>query len=594
LSAENTTQIAVQSCCTAATVDIKANNSDGPITIPYNSAANLTWTSQNANSCTASGTWSGTKSISGSESSGNLTSAKSYTITCSNSCGQAADTVTVYIESQPTLSVSLSANPNSGCAPLNNVDLTSSVSGTASGEIIYFFDCTNDGVWEKTIISGNAIYTASDLCNYSSAGNYTAKTRVQREGLSAENTTQIAVQSCYTAPIIDIKANNSDGPITIPYDSAANLTWTSTNADSCNASNAWSGTKATSGSQSTGNLTSSKTYTITCSGSGGSASDSVVINVGASQNNPPTADAGPDKDIYENQSVTLNGSGYDPDGYSVSYYWSCNGGSLSNRYIAQPTFYAPSVSSNNYYTCDLTVTDNEGLTDFDSMRVLVRNETTHSIVSTVSLDISKSVKNLSKGDTQWYNSYRSSDPDDKLLFQIEVKSTGDTEARDVMVKDNLPDNIIYQGNLKIDNVYSSKNITTGAVNIGDLSSGQTKTITFEAKVESKDKFNYGTTDLINTGLAYNTETSVTDTCKVIVKKTAVAGAATSISTGISNGILNSILLPLIITLAIVWIFRSKLIGFDEWSEKKKKETEEYRANKLLKKKIAQLRTQGIV
>jgi Na+/H+-translocating membrane pyrophosphatase len=163
-----------------------------------------------------------------------------------------------------------------------------------------------------------------------------------------------------------------------------------------------------------------------------------------------------------------------------------------------------------------------------------------------------------------------------------------------MVKDNLPDNIIYQGNLKIDNVYSSKNITTGAVNIGDLSSGQTKTITFEAKVESKDKFNYGTTDLINTGLAYNTETSVTDTCKVIVKKTAVAGAATSISTGISNGILNSILLPLIITLAIVWIFRSKLIGFDEWSEKKKKETEEYRANKLLKKKIAQLRTQGIV
>jgi len=583
--------------CPSVSVDIKANGSNGPITIPYNSSANLTWTSQNADSCTASGAWSGTKAISGSESTGNLTSSKTYTLTCQGLGGSASDSVTINVSqnhppianagpnkeiyetesvilegsgsdpdgdqitfhwtctggtlsnssiAQPifyspivssdttytctltvtdshnasdsdsvnilvkehhclTLSVSLSANPNSGCAPLNNVDLTASVSGTASGEIIYFFDCTNDGVWEKTITSGDSIYTASDLCNYSSAGNYTAKTRVQREGLSAENTTQIAVQSCYS-------------------------------------------------------------------------------------NHPPIADAGSDKDIYENQSVTLNGSGYDPDGYSVTYYWSCTGGYLSNRYIAQPTFDAPSVSSNTYYTCNLTVTDNEGLTDFDSMRVLVREKT----YSSVSLDVSKSVKNLSRGDTQWYHSYRSADPDDRLLFQIEIESTGSMEARDVMVKDSLPDNIIYEGNLRIDDVYSSKNISTQTINIGDLSPGQIKTITFEAKVASKDKFSYGTTDLINTALVYNTETSDSDTCKVIVKKTAVAGAVTEISTGITNGILNSILLPLFIAFAVVWIFRSKFVGLDKWSEKKKKETEEYRANKLLKKKIAQLRTQGIV
>jgi hypothetical protein len=342
-----------------------------------------------------------------------------------------------------TLSVSLSANPNSGCAPLNNVDLTSSVSGTASGEIIYFFDCTNDGVWERTITSNDSVYTASDICNYSSAGDYTAKVRVQRDGLSAENTTQVNAQSCYNAPSVDIKANGSDGSITISYNSSANLTWTSQNVDSCYASNAWSGTKSTSGSESTGNLTSSKTYNITCSGSGGSVSDNVIVNVGAYSNNPPIADAGPDKNVYENQSITLNGSGYDPDGYSVTYYWSCSGGYLSNRYTAQPTFNAPSVSSDTYYTCHLTVTDNEGLTDSDSMRVLARERT----YSAVSLNVSKSVKNLSRGDTKWYHSYRSADPSDKLLFQIEIESTGGTEARDVMVKDTLPDNIIYEGNL---------------------------------------------------------------------------------------------------------------------------------------------------
>ncbi|MDP2967314.1 MAG: hypothetical protein Q8N87_02805, partial [bacterium] len=62
-------------------------------------------------------------------------------------------------------------------------------------------------------------------------------------------------------PTVDIKANNSNGPISITYNTSANLTWTSTNADSSTASNASSGTKSISGSESTCNLTSSKTYT---------------------------------------------------------------------------------------------------------------------------------------------------------------------------------------------------------------------------------------------------------------------------------------------------------------------------------------------
>lgn len=91
-------------------------------------------------------------------------------------------------------------------------------------------------------------------------------------------------------PTTDIKArptgigSYSDGPITINYNTAADLQWTSTNATSCTASNAWSGAKATSGTESTGNLTSSKTYTLTCTGPGGSASDTLTINV----NSPPS------------------------------------------------------------------------------------------------------------------------------------------------------------------------------------------------------------------------------------------------------------------------------------------------------------------
>jgi hypothetical protein len=80
-------------------------------------------------------------------------------------------------------------------------------------------------------------------------------------------------------PVVDIEANGSDGPIRISYNSSASLTWNSSDADSCYASGAWSGNKALSGSQSTGRLTSSRTYTLTCTNPEGSVSDSVRVNV---------------------------------------------------------------------------------------------------------------------------------------------------------------------------------------------------------------------------------------------------------------------------------------------------------------------------
>lgn len=77
----------------------------------------------------------------------------------------------------------------------------------------------------------------------------------------------------------DIKANGSDGPVTIPYNTGATIGWTSSNANSCSVSpDGWTGT---SGNQPTGQLISSRTYSLSCSGTSGSASDSVVVNVTA-------------------------------------------------------------------------------------------------------------------------------------------------------------------------------------------------------------------------------------------------------------------------------------------------------------------------
>jgi len=63
------------------------------------------------------------------------------------------------------------------------------------------------------------------------------------------------------------------------YNGSTTLSWNSTNASSCTASGGWSGTKALSGTESTGPLTSSKIYVLTCTGPGGSVTKSVTVTV---------------------------------------------------------------------------------------------------------------------------------------------------------------------------------------------------------------------------------------------------------------------------------------------------------------------------
>ncbi|MDP1629172.1 MAG: hypothetical protein Q8L57_00975 [bacterium] len=57
------------------------------------------------------------------------------------------------------------------------------------------------------------------------------------------------------------------------------LRWTSTNADSCTASGDWSGNKTTQGDEYLSKPRGTYTFTLTCTGPGGSASDSVIVRV---------------------------------------------------------------------------------------------------------------------------------------------------------------------------------------------------------------------------------------------------------------------------------------------------------------------------
>ena len=77
------------------------------------------------------------------------------------------------------------------------------------------------------------------------------------------------------APTVSLSAT----PTSVSIGAASTLTWTSTDATSCAASGAWSGTEPTSGSVSTGAINTASVYTLTCSGAGGSASASAAISI---------------------------------------------------------------------------------------------------------------------------------------------------------------------------------------------------------------------------------------------------------------------------------------------------------------------------
>jgi hypothetical protein len=94
-----------------SSIDIKANGSNGPIFIASGLSANLSWTSVNMTSCTASGDWSGNKNPNGNENTGILLSTRTYTLTCTGPAGTRSDSVTIYISAVNAPTVNLTANP---------------------------------------------------------------------------------------------------------------------------------------------------------------------------------------------------------------------------------------------------------------------------------------------------------------------------------------------------------------------------------------------------------------------------------------------------------------------------------------------------
>ena len=140
--------------------------------------------------------------------------------------------------------------------------------------------------------------------------------------------------------------------------------------------------------------------------------DTIVVNV-TGENDPPTADAGPDQNVDEKTTVRLDGSNSsDPDDGIEFYRWKQIAGtsvSLSNPTDDQPTFSAPTVGSNgDSFTFELTVTDYGSLqsTNTTIVNVIWLNDPPAANAGVDQTVLEKSAVTL--------NGSNSSDPDDGI------------------------------------------------------------------------------------------------------------------------------------------------------------------------------------
>src|SRR5208282_1420978 len=185
---------------------------------------------------------------SGSQSTGALTANANYTLTCTGAGGSASQSASVTV-TPPAPTVSFGARPSTVQKGSDSMLSWSSANATS---------CIASGAWK-----GNQALSGSQVTPRLSTTAVYVLTCTGVGGSATQSTT-VTVAPSSLAPIVNL----SLGPSAIASGGSSTLNWSSTNATSCSASGDWSGSKAVRGSESTGNLSASSTYMLTCTGAG--------------------------------------------------------------------------------------------------------------------------------------------------------------------------------------------------------------------------------------------------------------------------------------------------------------------------------------
>jgi hypothetical protein len=239
-----------------------------PSAVASGDASQLIWSSTNAASCTASGGWSGALPANGSQSTGPLTTGKTYSIVCTGIGGTTAP-VAAAVTILPVPTATLAAAPTAVAAGGTAALTWTSTNATA---------CTASGGWNGALGVNGSRTTAA----VSAATSYS----LACTGPGGTSPVATAIVNVIPAATLTVY------PSVIAPGGTSTLTWNSSNAASCTASDGWSGALSIGGTQSTGAVGATTAYSLTCSGPGGTsntASATLTVASVAMSLSPQTA-----------------------------------------------------------------------------------------------------------------------------------------------------------------------------------------------------------------------------------------------------------------------------------------------------------------
>ena len=227
--------------------------SGAPATISVGQSSILTWSTLYANSCTASGDWSGSKATAGTQTvTPSAAGTANYTLTCTgySTSSQQTFALTVNI---PVYNLTVTQGNNGVIAPgttalLEGNDQTFTITPDAGYQVT---DVQVDSVSQGAI----SLFTFMN---------------VQEDHQITASFSSIVIP----APVVSFSAN----PLTVVTGDVTTLSWASTSATTCTAGGAWSGAKAIAGSEAV-TVAQNSTYTLACSGPGGTDTESLEVAV---------------------------------------------------------------------------------------------------------------------------------------------------------------------------------------------------------------------------------------------------------------------------------------------------------------------------
>lgn len=300
-----------------------------------------------------------------------------------NNGATATDNLTITVNQAPSANQPPIANAGvsqSITLPQNSVTLSGAGSDPDGSIASYEWNQTS-GPSQATIVSStSAVTEAKNLLQ----GSYVFTLKVTDDkdasGISNLTITVNAAPLPNQAPIANAGSNQT---ITLPQNSIT-LSGSGTDNDGQISSYEWSQTSGPAQSSISSYLSANTVVNNLIKGSyvfmlkvtddkGATGTNSITVTVNEAPNQPPTANAGTNQTITLPQnSVTLSGSGSDPDGSIASYNWTQNSGPSQATIVSASS--ASTLVNNliqGIYVFSLKVTDNQGVFATDNITITV-------------------------------------------------------------------------------------------------------------------------------------------------------------------------------------------------------------------------------